>query len=92
MDASKLPPLSMEAQSLAIGSVYRHYKGNIYKILAVARHSETCEEMVVYQSVDEVERVWVRPLRLFFQTIEIDGQLQARFVLVNSVSCSALPR
>ncbi len=61
------------------GQIYRHYKGNNYTILALAKHSETLEDMVVYQSVANKEDVWVRPLAMFQEQVEINGQKIQRF-------------
>ena len=47
-------------QEISIGKTYRHYKGNTYKIIAFAKHSETTEDMIVYQSVEHGD-IWVRP-------------------------------
>jgi hypothetical protein len=77
-----LKPFSEKAQQFTAGSIYEHYKGMRYKILAVARHSETLEEMVVYQALYGNYDVWVRPLDMFLETIEIDGKIQPRFTLI----------
>lgn len=52
-----------------IGGVYQHYKGNKYKVLAIARHSETCELMVVYQALYGEAEIWVRPYDMFVEKI-----------------------
>ena len=57
------------------GEKYRHYKGNAYVILAVAKHSETLEEMVVYQDLSDPAKVWARPLELF-EDILPDGRMR----------------
>ena len=59
--------------------IYRHYKGEKYKVLAVAKHSETLEDMVVYQAIYGSGEIWVRPLSMFCQTVESGGQLVPRF-------------
>jgi hypothetical protein len=74
-----LQPLSELATTVAIGSEYEHYKGHRYKILAIARHSETLEEMVVYQALYGEFGVWVRPLTMFLENVMIDGQEKPRF-------------
>ena len=74
--------LSTLAQSVIIGSLYEHYKGNHYKIIAVARHSESLEELVVYQALYGDHGVWVRPLNMFFEEVFINGHSQPRFKLI----------
>lgn len=61
---------------------YRHYKGNEYTVLGVARHSETEEELVVYRQEYGEHGLWVRPQEMFLQTVEIDGQVVPRFRLI----------
>jgi hypothetical protein len=60
---------------------YKHYKGNIYEVIGVAKHSETLEEMVVYKATyqPEGQNLWVRPLNMFLETISVDGQSVKRF-------------
>jgi hypothetical protein len=58
---------------------YRHYKGRAYTVLGVARHSETQEELVVYRQEYGDFSLWVRPVAMFLETIEIDGQPVPRF-------------
>ena len=65
--------------SVVIGGKYEHYKGKPYRVLAVAKHSETLEEMVVYQQLYGEESVWVRPLGMFLETVEVDGEIIPRF-------------
>lgn len=61
--------------------LYRHYKNKPYKFLGTVRHSETLEEMVLYETRYENPsgRIWVRPKEMFFEDIEINGQKKARF-------------
>ena len=60
---------------------YKHYKGNLYEVLGIARHSETLEELVVYKALyqTEGENLWVRPIKMFTETIEINGEHIQRF-------------
>ncbi|MBP2652527.1 MAG: hypothetical protein H6Q73_96 [Firmicutes bacterium] len=58
---------------------YRHYKGNYYEVLGVARHSETMEEMVVYRQLYGDYGLWIRPLAMFNETILVDGKDINRF-------------
>ena len=61
------------------GSIYKHFKGNYYKVLYIAKHSETLEEMVVYQALYGEGGIWVRPLSMFEEIIERDGKTFKRF-------------
>lgn len=60
---------------------YQHYKGNYYQVIGVAKHSESLEEMVVYVALyDNPEsQIWVRPKKMFLETIEVDGKKVPRF-------------
>ncbi len=58
---------------------YRHFKGGEYKVIAIANHSETLEKMVVYRALYGEKEVWVRPLHLWTQTVEVDGVRVPRF-------------
>ena len=58
---------------------YRHYKGNTYIVLGVARHSETGEELVVYRQDYGERSLWVRPKAMFDETVEVDGERVPRF-------------
>lgn len=66
-------------RELRIGGKYRHFKGMEYRVLHLARHSETCEPMVVYQQLYGDNAVWVRPLSMFLETVERDGNTFFRF-------------
>jgi len=61
---------------------YRHYKGNEYTVIDVARHSESLEEMVVYRQEYGEKGLWVRPKKMFQETVEIDGKTLPRFELI----------
>lgn len=70
------------------GALYRHYKGKYYKVLGVARHSETLEELVVYQSLYETPQFamgqfWVRPKAMFLEDVVVDGKKVRRFSQIN---------
>lgn len=64
------------------GKIYMHYKGNKYKVLCTAKHSETLEEMVVYQALYGSGDIWVRPLSMWDEEVLIDGKKVKRFQLV----------
>lgn len=62
--------------------IYRHFKGNMYKVIGTARHSETMEEMVVYQALYGEMGLWVRPRNMFTEIVERDGKTFPRFEFV----------
>ena len=61
--------------------IYKHYKGNLYEVIAVAKHSETLEKLVVYKATyqKEGETLWVRPLNMFLENVLVDGKEIKRF-------------
>ncbi len=61
---------------------YRHFKGNEYRVIGTARHSETLEEMVVYQALYGERGLWVRPASMWSETVERDGYCGPRFVYI----------
>ena len=72
-------PSSEQAQKLKTGN-YRHFKGGMYKVLSVARHSEDPkQEFVVYQSL-KTGYTWIRPLSMFLEHVNRDGYSGPRFV------------
>ena len=68
---------------------YRHYKGGEYEVLAVARHSETLEPMVIYRPLYNQSGLWIRPYVMFIEQVEVDGQLKPRFILLQDPDYSA---
>ena len=72
-------PYSTQAQSIRIGGRYEHYKGQLYRVIAVARHSKTLEELVVYQALYGDGGLWVRPLSMFTENVVVDDQEHPRF-------------
>lgn len=72
------PTLSSQAAALPLGA-YRHYKGGHYTVLGVGLHSETLEELVIYRAEYGEKLIWIRPLAMFFETVNIDGTLTPRF-------------
>lgn len=61
--------------------LYRHYKGQHYRVLGTARHSETEESLVVYQALYGERGLWVRPAAMFAETVSVDGVNLPRFAL-----------
>ena len=76
--SSDLPPLPSEPKP----GLYRHYKGNEYRVLGLARHSETREPMVVYQALHGGHGTWVRPAAMWGETVEADGRPMMRFTRI----------
>ena len=62
--------------------LYRHFKGGLYRVEGVARHSETLEEMVVYRALYGEGGLWVRPVAMWNETVTHEGVLQPRFAPV----------
>ena len=61
---------------------YRHYKGNDYQVLGIARHSETEETFVVYRALYGEQGLWIRPAVMFLETVLVDGQPHPRFQFI----------
>lgn len=77
----------MTTHALPAG-LYRHYKGNLYEVMEVARHSETGEELVVYRALYGEFGLWVRPLSMFVETVERDGETVRRFAYVRPATAA----
>ncbi len=71
-------------KELVKGGLYRHYKGMMYRAIDIVRHSETLEELVLYETLYEnkLGKLWVRPKDMFLGDIEIDGKRVRRFAPV----------
>ena len=63
---------------------YEHYKGNQYEVIGVAKHSETLEELVVYRALYGEHGLWVRPLKMFLETVEVGDKKIPRFKFVEN--------
>ncbi len=72
-----------------MGEYYRHFKGNIYRVLHIAKHSETLEDIVVYQAMYGEKGVWVRPKAMFEEVIERDGKIFKRFTPISADEAEA---
>lgn len=66
-------------RKIKVGQKYKHFKGNEYLVLYLAKHSETEEAMVVYQALYGDRDIWVRPLDMFLDQKEVEGKLTNRF-------------
>jgi hypothetical protein len=70
--------------------IYRHYKGGLYEVIGEGTHSETLEKLVIYKSLYDkpdypVGSIWVRPLGMFVETVEVDGRMVRRFEYVKPI-------
>ena len=63
---------------------YRHFRGNEYNVVAVAKHSETLEDFIVYEALydNKTSKIWVRPVSMFFDKVEHEGQLVDRYKFI----------
>ena len=61
---------------------YRHFKGGEYEVLAIALHSETQEEMVVYRALYGEGKIWVRPKSMWLESVEREGKIYHRFTFI----------
>lgn len=66
-------------------ALYQHYKGGQYRVIDTVRHSESLEELVLYEALYEnpLGRLWVRPRAMFLEEVEVDGQKRPRFKLIS---------
>ena len=67
---------------IKIGGFYKHYKtGKLYEVICVAKHSETLEDMVIYEAQYEnpTSKIWARPLSMFLEEVEFQGKKVLRF-------------
>lgn len=62
---------------------YRHFKGGLYTVIGVARHSETEQELVVYRPLSDEQGLWVRPVGMWTESVEHDGRSVPRFTLID---------
>ena len=69
--------------SIVVKGKYRHYKGNEYEVVGVARHSEDESQLVVYRPLYGDRELWVRPLKMFVETVNVNGVSTPRFTLID---------
>lgn len=70
---------NLTMQKIEIGKTYKHYKGNLYKIIAFAKCSETLEDLIIYQSQDG--KTWARPRKMWNEVVDNNSTL--RFTLID---------
>jgi hypothetical protein len=63
---------------------YKHYKNNLYRVLDVATHSESLDQLVVYKPLYGEGKLWVRPIEMFNEEVVVDGKSVKRFTFVES--------
>ncbi|QHI97075.1 DUF1653 domain-containing protein [Xylophilus rhododendri] len=85
--SSQLPPLP----TIPLGR-YHHYKGGEYEVIGVARHSETLEAFVIYRPLYNATGMWTRPLAMFLEQVEANGEWQPRFRYLSAYSQRAQDR
>lgn len=73
------------------GQIWRHFKGGVYRVLDLAKHSETGEELVIYTEEFKWGTVWARPASMWMETVERDGKSQPRFELILDPSIKEVP-
>ncbi len=80
MNADELPPLPAGPRP----GRYRHYKGGEYRVIGLARHSETLEPLVVYEAQQGAGGLWVRPAAMFAGDVEAGDRRVARFAFLGA--------
>lgn len=68
-------------ENIIPGAIYQHYKGKPYRVIGVGKHSESLEDVVLYEALYEnpLGRLWCRPASMWFEIVEVDGQKVPRF-------------
>ena len=69
--------------------LYKHFKGNIYRVIGIATHTETEENIVIYHNVRDVSTLWARPIEMFCETV--DGKPRFEYMGDMSNPCEACP-
>lgn len=72
----------MTKEPIIRAGIYKHYKGGLYKVISIAKHTETKEDMVVYKSVNDEHQLWVRPLEIFREKVKVEGKEVPRFEFI----------
>ena len=66
---------------------YQHYKGNFYKVIGIVKHSESLEDLVLYECLyeNDLAKTWVRPLQIFLEEVDVNGEKVPRFKYVGVI-------
>lgn len=70
---------NLSQRTINLGKKYLHFKGKEYLVLHLAKHSETLEDLVVYQALYGERGIWVRPVAMFLEQVMFEGKLVNRF-------------
>lgn len=65
--------------------IYKHFKGHTYKVIGLAKHSETLEELVVYVNMENENDIWLRPEEMFLESVTKDGKTFPRFEFIKEL-------
>ena len=68
-------------QKVEINAIYKHYKGGLYRVICIAKHSETLEDLVIYEALydNPDSKLWARPMNVFIGKVVVDGKEVERF-------------
>ncbi|MFM6926903.1 MAG: DUF1653 domain-containing protein [Bdellovibrio sp.] len=71
----------MQEKHPVAGAIYQHYKGKMYRVIGVGKHSETLEDVVLYEALydNPLGRLWSRPLGMWSESVIVNGQEVPRF-------------
>ena len=75
----------MEVKAMIKKGIYQHFKGNYYELIDFAIDSETLEEMIIYQALYGEKKLWVRPLKMWDELVEYNGEKVRRFKFIKEV-------
>lgn len=78
--------MSVGVSTMIKPGIYQHYKGKFYKVIGIAHHTETLEEVVVYQALYDNHDLWVRPATMFKEMVTVEGIEQPRFKFTEATS------
>ena len=78
--------MTTQQNNLVKGGYYRHYKNKDYRVIDIVRHSESLEELVLYEALyqNDLGKLWVRPLKMFIEDVIVDGKTIPRFAFVKN--------